>query len=91
MIQCKTVACTKVLLAGVANEAGSDPGSIHWTALHTVSGFVHALQIMILGQRSGRVGVCPLPRRLLFGRQLLQQLVHELLAEAELPGVLLSF
>ena len=81
-MQRKTFACTKVLLAGVATEADSYPSSIHWAALHTVSGFVHALQIMILGQGSSMQDTCSALAWCLLGRQLLQQLVHELLAEA---------
>jgi len=59
------------------------------TALCTVSVRLHAGRVVILSQRSRRVGACACLVRLLLGRQLLQQLEHELFAEAELPRVLL--
>lgn len=46
---------------------------------------------MFLRQCSSSIGTCTCSMRLLFGWQLLQQPVHKLLTEAELPGMRLPF
>ena len=61
------------------------------TADDTVSSLFRVLRIVLLGQRISCIGLSARPVWLLIGRQLLQQLVHELLAEAQLPAMLLPF
>ena len=68
----KTVANAQMRSAGVADESsfGALPGS-PVAAHNTFSTGGRMLDVVILGQRSRRVGTCACPLRLLFGWQLL--------------------
>ena len=76
-------------MACEAKDAGSNAGVRLPTADHAVSRLVSACGIVLAGQRMSRVEGRSTLARSVFGRQLRQQLEHELLAEAELPRVLL--
>ena len=82
MIQREACSNAKMHAALSANEARTLACGRSCAALDTVSVLLGGEWVMILGQRSGRVGTCSTALRLLLGWQLLQQLVHEFLAEA---------
>jgi len=91
VIQGEALAAAEMHLAGMANVRGSHTLLGLATALRAVSVLANEFRIVILGQcRSMQEARSALAWPLL-GRQLLEQFVHELLAEAELSGVSLSF
>ena len=59
------------------------------TAYNAVALLAHSIGEVLVGQRMSRMEACSTLARHAVGRQLLQQLEHELLTEAELAGAML--
>jgi len=91
VIQGEALAAAEMHLAGMANVRGSHTLLGLATALRAVSVLANEFRIVILGQCWSMQEARSALVRPLLGRQLLEQFVHELLTEAQLPRMLLPF
>ena len=89
MIMREAAANAQMHLASVANDARLHAAVRLATAHDAVALLAHVLREVLVGQCMNRMQSCSTLTRCVLGRQLLQQLVHEVLAEVELAGAML--
>jgi hypothetical protein len=82
MILREALASAKMHLAGVADEPGLCAALRPVAARDAVTLLVHMLGEVLASQRMGRMAARSTLAGYMFGRQLLQQLQHELLLES---------
>jgi len=91
VIQSEALTAAQMHLAGRANVRESYPPLGLAAAMSAVPVLANAFQIMILDQCCSMQNSCAALAWHILRRQLLQQLVHELLAETQLPVMRLPF
>lgn len=88
MITSEAAANAQMHLASVANDARLHAAARLATAHDAVALLAHVRREVLAGQRMRRMETRSMLARRVLGWQLMQQLEHELLAEAQLPGML---